>query len=73
MKRLICFLLLLILLVSNFTACKKNERYTVEYPDIYTPEYCSENYVRASKNLVHIYNAENEIGQFITLQDVGGW
>lgn len=73
MKRIICFLMVLILFVLILTSCKKNEVYTVEYPDIYTPEYCRDNYIRASKNLVHIYNAENEIGQFIKLQDVGGW
>lgn len=63
MKRLICFLLVLILFASLLTSCKNYKNYKVEYPDIYTPEYCYENYIQACENLTHVYDAKNGIGE----------
>lgn len=50
-----------------FTSCgyekEEKEKYIVDYPEIYTPEYCIENYINADPNLIHLVAADNAIGQ----------
>ena len=46
-----------------FSSCQKRENYVVEYPELYTPEYCTNNYIQADPNLLYIAYADNSIGR----------
>lgn len=46
-----------------FSSCNKHDNNIVEYPEMYTPAYCSENYVEADPNLIYTVSAENDIGR----------
>ena len=59
MKKLIFLLMVLIV----FSSCQKRENYVVEYPELYTPEYCTNNYIQADPNLLYIAYADNSIGR----------
>lgn len=61
MRKNISFILIIILLSNSLSSCKKQEKYEVDYPHYYTPEYCSEYYIEADTNLIHLYSAENSI------------
>ena len=36
-----------------FSSCNKHDNNIVEYPEMYTPAYCSENYVITEDNKVY--------------------
>ena len=59
-KLLILFLAISMVFCSS---CNQREPYTVEYPELYTPEYCYVSYVAedTDKNLLPLHVAENYI------------
>ena len=63
MKRIIIFLLSIMLLLNVLSSCVQKDNYIVEYPEMYTPTYCSENYIQADPNLVHLRAADNDLGR----------
>lgn len=68
MRRLILILLLISTLSAFFVSCSNLSGNVVEYPDIYTLEYCSANYIDADPNLLYTVSADNSIGKI----DVSG-
>ena len=63
MKKFISILLCSSFIMTFFTSCKKHDDNIVEYPEMYTPEYCSENYIEADPNLIYTVSADNDIGK----------
>lgn len=61
-KRVILLFCTLSVLLHMLSSCQKGKPFEMEYPEIYTANYCLENYVEADPNLVYLYAAKNEIG-----------
>lgn len=62
-------LLLIITLLFQSLCCgcaPKTEDlgYEAVYPELYTPEYCYENYVEADPGLIHLCSAKNSLDRF---------
>lgn len=55
--------LLFIFLLNVFSSCAGKDEYLVDYPEKYTTSYCSENYIQADPNLVHLRAADNDLGR----------
>ena len=62
MRRVFACLLTVLLLWNMLASCAQQNAFEVEYPEIYTPEYCYENYTDADPYLTFLYSAENSIG-----------
>ncbi len=60
-KRIIIYICVLSLLCASLSSCSDSK---MDYPEIYTPEYCYENYVQADPHLNYLYSAKNSIGSF---------
>lgn len=63
MNKPISLLLVAVMLLTILSSFNKHKKNVVDYPKIYTPEYCSENYIQADPNLIHLVSADNDIGQ----------
>ena len=63
MKRSLSMILSLLVLLILFSSCTTSNNNRFEYPDIYTTEYCSANYIEADPNLLYTVSADNCIGQ----------
>jgi len=63
MKRILIFSLCILLLLNVLSSCVQKDNYIVEYPEMYTTTYCSENYIEADPNLVHLRAADNDLGK----------
>lgn len=63
MKKIIFILLCSSIIIMFITSCNKHDDNIVEYPEMYTPEYCSENYIEADPNLIYTVSADNDIGK----------
>ncbi len=63
MKNLISIFLCFSILVMLVTACNKHDDNIVEYPKMYTLEYCNKNYIEADPNLIYTVSADNDIGK----------
>jgi len=62
MKKVYTLVLSVLLLLGLFTSCTQEKTPKIEYPEIYTPEYCANNYVPADGQLIVTGVLENYIG-----------
>ena len=62
MKKVYTLVLSVLLLLGLFTSCTQKKTPKIEYPEIYTPEYCANNYVPADGQLRVTGVLENYIG-----------
>ena len=69
MKKIVSCFLISLALFHMLTSCRQREEraddYVADYPEMYTPEYCMDNYVGADENLIHVQAAENSIGKVL--------
>ena len=64
MKKIIILILVTALIFACAGCSEKEEKFEIDYPDMYTAEYCYGNYVAADSNLVHLKSADNSIGKY---------